>query len=112
MNARPEDGQRSSSGNDRSSDPVRQRRATIAQWTARANRSGYALYGLAIVLFLVAFPVGWSGAFAVAITVSLVIGSILLAPAIVLGYAIKAAEREDSDLERRRDSKRSESSPD
>ena len=29
------------------------------------------------------------------ITVCLVVGSILLAPAIVLGYAVKAAERED-----------------
>jgi hypothetical protein len=30
-----------------------------------------------------------------AITVCLVAGSILLAPAIVLGYAVKAAERDD-----------------
>jgi hypothetical protein len=29
------------------------------------------------------------------VTASLIIGSILLAPSIVLGYAVKAAERED-----------------
>jgi hypothetical protein len=29
------------------------------------------------------------------ITVALVVGSVLLAPSIVLGYAVKAAERED-----------------
>ncbi len=87
---------------DSTTDPVRQRRSVIALWTGRASRAGYSLYGLAIVLFIVAFLSDWGSGFSTAITVCLVLGSILLAPAIVLGYAIKAAEREDSDVERRR----------
>lgn len=83
-------------------DPVLRRRTTIARWTTTANRVGYLLYGLAAVLFMCAFPIGWNSGFAAAITVCLVLGSILLAPAIVLGYAIKAAEREDAELHRRR----------
>lgn len=84
------------------SDPVRRRRRMITRWTVRANRAGYSLYGLAIALFAMAFVFDWGTGFSTAITVCLVLGSILLAPAIVLGYAIKAAEREDADLERRR----------
>jgi hypothetical protein len=88
--------------NSSANDPVRQRRASIARWTAFANRLGYVFYGIAIVLFVIAFIVDWSSGFSTAITASLVLGSILLAPAIVLGYAIKAAEREDAEIERKR----------
>ena len=83
-------------------DPVRQRRGAIARWTSVANRLGYTFYGVAIVLFVVAFAVDWNSGFSTAITVCLVLGSILLAPAIVLGYAIKAAEREDAEIENKR----------
>lgn len=83
-------------------DPVRRRRRAIARWTVIANRLGYTSYGLAMALFAAAFVSGWGGGFAAAITACLVVGSLLLAPAIVLGYAIKAAEREDVEVERRR----------
>lgn len=78
-----------------SSDPVRERRARIAKWTLLANRIGYLLYAVAIALFVMAFAFGFKGLIVTAITVSLVLGSILLAPAIVLGYAVKAAEKDD-----------------
>jgi hypothetical protein len=42
-----------------------------------------------------AFAIGFKGPLVTLVTVSLIIGSILLAPSIVLGYAVKAAERED-----------------
>lgn len=76
-------------------DPVRRRRKLIAVWTRRANKGGYLFFLLAIVLFIVAFTTNFSDTMATLIIISLVIGSILLAPAIVLGYAIKATERED-----------------
>lgn len=76
-------------------DPVRERRARIAKWTLLANRVGYLFFALAIALFVMAFVLGFSGPLVVIVTVCLVIGSILLAPAIVLGYAVKAAERDD-----------------
>ena len=76
-------------------DPVRIRRAKIARWTLIANRVGYLLFAVAIALFVMAFAFGFKGPIVTAITVCMVIGSILLAPAIVLGYAVKAAERDD-----------------
>lgn len=76
-------------------DPVRAKRARIAAWTLVANRVGYLLYALAIALFVMAFALGFKGPMVTAITVCLILGSILLAPAIVLGYAVKAAERDD-----------------
>lgn len=76
-------------------DAVRARRQQVAKWSLLANRIGYLLYALAISCFVIAFAVGFSGAIVTVVTVSLVAGSVLLAPSIVLGYAVKAAERED-----------------
>ncbi|MEN9504104.1 MAG: hypothetical protein RI958_30 [Actinomycetota bacterium] len=79
----------------RTIDPVRARRQKIAHWTLIANRIGYLLFALAIALFVIAFAVGFSSTMSTLVVASMVVGSILLAPAIVLGYAVKAAERED-----------------
>jgi hypothetical protein len=76
-------------------DPVRARRRQIAKWTLIANRVGYLLFGLAIALFVMAFAFSFNSGIVTLITVCLVLGSILLAPAIVLGYAVKAAEKDD-----------------
>jgi hypothetical protein len=78
-----------------SSDPVRERRARIARLVAVGQRLGYGLFGLAIVGFVVGFAVGFSGAFVALVVTCIVVGSVVLAPAIVFGYAVKAAERED-----------------
>ena len=76
-------------------DPVRARRAQVAKWTLLANRVGYLFMALAVSAFVMAFALGFKGVLVTIVTASLVIGSILLAPSIVLGYAVKAAERED-----------------
>lgn len=60
-----------------------------------ANRIGYLFFALAIVCFVLAFALGFNSTMSSIIVGSLVVGSILLAPAIVLGYAVKAAERDD-----------------
>lgn len=77
------------------SDPVRRRRRRIARIAEVAQRGGYALFGIAIVAFVVAFAVGFNSGWVTLIVACLVAGSILLAPAIVAGYAVKAAERDD-----------------
>jgi predicted cation transporter len=77
------------------SDPVRVRRARIARLVAVGQRVGYGLFGVAVVAFVVGFAVGFSGAFIALVVTCIVLGSIVLAPAIVFGYAVKAAERED-----------------
>ncbi|HEV8296296.1 MAG TPA: hypothetical protein VGQ20_03335 [Acidimicrobiales bacterium] len=67
----------------------------MARLVELAQRVGYALFGLAVVAFVLGFIVGFSPAWVTVIVGSMVVGSILLAPAIVLGYAVKAAERDD-----------------
>jgi hypothetical protein len=81
-------------------DPVLARRARIARLTELGQRVGYALFGLAIVVFVVGFVAGYSDFLVAVIVTSLVVGSVVLAPAIVFGYAVKAAEREDRELGR------------
>ena len=76
-------------------DPVLVRRRRIAGLVRAGQRLGYGLFGLAIVLFVVGLVVGFGGAVSPGIVASIVVGSIVLAPAIVFGYAVKAAERED-----------------
>lgn len=60
-----------------------------------ANRVGYLVLATAVALFVMAFAFGFSAPMATVIVVTLVVSFALLAPSIVLGYAVKAAERED-----------------
>lgn len=76
-------------------DPVRRRRAQVARWTLLANRVGYLVLALAVSLFVIAFAFGFTSTMATLIIISLVVSFVLLAPSIVLGYAVKAAERDD-----------------
>jgi len=76
-------------------DPVRVRRQRIAKYTKLANRVGYLCYGVALVTFIIGFVGSFNETVSTIVITSLIVGSVLLAPAIILGYAIKAAERED-----------------
>jgi hypothetical protein len=60
-----------------------------------ANRLGYLCFGIAIVTFIIGFIVSFNGTVSAVVVAAMIIGSVLLAPAIVLGYAVKAAERDD-----------------
>ncbi len=79
------------------SDPVLQRRARIAHLVEVGQRVGYGLFAFAIVLFFVGFVIGFTSGVVTAIVIALVVGSLVLAPAIVFGYAVKAADRADRD---------------
>ena len=81
-------------------DPVRVRRAKVARYTVLGKQLGYSAFGLSIVLFVLGFGRGFNGGLVNVIVALLIIGSALLAPTIVLGYAVKAAEREDRELGR------------
>ena len=80
------------------SDPVRRRRGQVKRLVTIASRTGYALLTLAVVMFFVALATEFNSAMATLVIVALVAASVLLAPAIVLGYAVKAADREDREL--------------
>ena len=79
---------------------VRARRAQVAKWTLLANCIGWLFMALAMAAFVMAFVLGFKGPLVTLVTFSLIAGSVLLAPSIVLGYAVKAAEREDREMGR------------
>ena len=80
---------------DDATDPVRARRERIASYTLLANRVGYLLLALAIAVFVIAFVIGFSQVMATIVILTMVASFVLLAPSIILGYAVKAAERDD-----------------
>jgi hypothetical protein len=76
-------------------DPVLVRRRQIARWADLGQRIGYLLFGVAVVLFVVAATTDLPSAIVTSIIVTMVLGSLVLAPAIVVGYGVRAADRED-----------------
>ena len=76
------------------------RRRQVEHWALLGQRVGYLLFGIAVVVFVVGFAIGFTGSIVAVIVASLVIGSLLLAPPIVAGYAVKAADREDRENNR------------
>jgi small-conductance mechanosensitive channel len=76
-------------------DPVRRRREQVRRVVTFANRLGYLLLLVAVVAFFVALATDFTTAMATVVIVALVAACVLLAPTIVLGYAVKAADRED-----------------
>jgi hypothetical protein len=76
-------------------DPILARRHRIARLAELGQRVGYLLFGAAIVAFFVAFFAGFRPGYVTFIVACMAVGSVFLAPAIVAGYAVKAAERED-----------------
>lgn len=85
-------------------DPILVRRERIRVQASKAQRLGYLLFATAMVLFFVGLATTLSGAIVTTIVGLLIAGSIVLAIAIQVGYAIRGAERheEDSIAQRRR----------
>ncbi len=81
-------------------DPVLERRRRISRLVDLGQRIGYAAFGLAMVAFLYGLVADF-GTVSGVIVALIVVGSIVLAPAIVFGYAVKAAERADREEGRR-----------
>jgi hypothetical protein len=76
-------------------DPIRARRQQVARWSLLANRIGYLFLAVAIAVFVIGFALGFTPPVVSIVVATLLIGSALLLPSIILGYAVKAAERED-----------------
>jgi hypothetical protein len=83
-------------------DPVIVRRARIARWVGLAKRVGYALLLLAVILFVVAAATGFPSGVTTATIVALIAACVVLPVPIVLGYGLRAAEREDREAATRR----------
>ncbi|MBT5848966.1 MAG: hypothetical protein HOH36_00860 [Acidimicrobiaceae bacterium] len=82
-------------------DPVLQRRAQASSLANLGKRFGYGLYGVAMLVFFIGLFTSFSSTVSTSIIACIIAGSAILAPAIVTGYAVKAAVRDD--LEHGRD---------
>ncbi len=76
-------------------DPVRQQRARLSRLASAGKRLGFALFGLATVVLVAGLLTTFSDGVSAVVVACLVVGSLVLAPGIILGYATKAAERQD-----------------
>ena len=77
------------------SDPVIERRARIARQVQLAKRIGYCALLVAIVAFGVAIATSFSGAAVTVAVIGLAVAFLVLPLPIVLGYGVRAAEREE-----------------
>ncbi|MDP9021084.1 MAG: hypothetical protein M3N25_09825 [Actinomycetota bacterium] len=76
-------------------DPVRQQRARLAKLASRGKRLGFLLFLAAAVVFAAGRAMEFTPGVATTVTACLVVGSVVLAPSIILAYAARAAERHD-----------------
>lgn len=76
-------------------DPVRVLREQYRRLADLGQKVGYALFALAVVVFVVGFLAGFSSWVVFIIVGSLLLGSVVLLPSIIVGYAVKAADREE-----------------
>ena len=79
------------------SDPILQRRAVIRSRANAAQRVGYIAYALATVGFFFGLITRFSSGLVTFVVAMLIGGSIILAIAIQVGYAIRGAERHEED---------------
>ena len=76
-------------------DPFLTRRARVRLISAIGRRLGYLTFGVATGLLAVGLTTSFTEAIATAVVALLIGGSVVLAPAILLHYAVRAADRED-----------------
>lgn len=76
-------------------DPVRVRRARWSRLASTGQRTGYLLILVAIVAFGYGIAVDFTDGVTTVVGIALLLATVTLAPAMVIGYAVKAAERED-----------------
>jgi len=76
-------------------------RARASRLAELGQRIGYTLFGVAIIGFFLGLATDFSDTIARVVVVSMIAGSVVLAPAIIAGYAVRAATKDD--LEHGRD---------
>ncbi len=77
------------------------RRARLARAAEAGQRVGYGLIAVAVIGFAVGLVVGLENRAVAAVVVGALAATVVtLLPGIILGYAVKAAEREDREGQR------------
>ena len=77
------------------SDPVLVKRAFISNWAKRAGRLGYSFFGISTVAVIWGLTVEFTPNASRVASAGLIVGSIILAPAILVQYSVKAAVRDE-----------------
>ncbi|HTO01894.1 MAG TPA: hypothetical protein VL068_14590 [Microthrixaceae bacterium] len=83
------------STDDTTTDPVFAKREKIRKFCDVGSQFGYSCFGVAVVMFVVAYLIDFPAWSVTIVLASMLIGSIVLLPAIVLGYGVKAADADD-----------------
>ena len=76
-------------------DPIDLKRAKIAKWCATAKRGGYVMVLAAMAVFFVGVATSFSPLVVALVLVALAASGIMLIPALIFGYGVKAAESEE-----------------
>ena len=79
-------------------DPILRSRERARSLANLGKRCGYGCFGAAVIFFLFHYYIEGSSVLTSITVALLIIGSVILAPAIILGYAANAADREDQGL--------------
>ena len=78
-------------------DPILAQRARIKTRANMAQRVGYLAYAIATIAFFIGLATTLSGPLVAFIITVMIVGSVILAIAIQVGYAIRGAERHEED---------------
>ncbi|MCH2409033.1 MAG: hypothetical protein MK190_07585 [Acidimicrobiales bacterium] len=74
---------------------IRRQQASLIANTGR--KIGYSIFFLSLIIFAIGLTVEFNNLVARTLTVLLILGSIVLAPSILLHYAVRGAEREEKE---------------
>jgi cyanate permease len=74
---------------------ILRRRAQATRLAATGQRVGYTLLGIALVVFVFGMVTDLNTTETTIVVVCLAVAALVLGPSIILGYAAKAAEREE-----------------
>ena len=83
------------SSDDSNSLMLRRQQASLIANTGR--KIGYSIFFLSLIIFAIGLTVEFNNLVARTLTVLLIMGSIVLAPSILLHYAVRGAEREEKE---------------
>ena len=72
---------------------LRRQQASLIANTGR--KIGYSIFFLSLIIFAIGLTIEFNNLVARTLTVLLILGSIVLAPSILLHYAVRGAEREE-----------------
>ncbi len=74
---------------------LRRQQASLIANTGK--KIGYSIFFLSLIIFAIGLTVEFNNLVARTLTVLLILGSIVLAPSILLHYAVRGAEREEKE---------------